>query len=507
MAPETSTRPQPSARSPFSTERGIRPERPPLPPGPYLVAGLGRAGFAAARALAAKVEPGSVRVWDGAANTPQRKRAEELRAGGVPVWLGGDGLDRLDGVRTVVKSPGVRPDTPLVTEALRRKAVVIDELELGWYLTPAPTVGVTGSNGKSTTSALCLRLLTAHGFEPVLTGNTEFGPPLSEVALGEAPRSLVAEVSSFQAELARDLAVDAAIFTNLTPDHLNRHGGMAPYSAAKRRLFVRGEWCVPFASLNQDDDLGRRLAAEVRERGGEVSTYGFGQEADYRILECSWGLRSAEMTVATPDGRAQVETRLPGRHNAANVTAALAFADWLGLSRETALAALTAAEPVPGRFELVEVGKPFDVVVDFGYTPGSVASTLRAARELMADRAGRLLTVLAVLGRAGIVLGREVGARARELSDHLILSASSYVGEPRLKVLAEAAAGARAARGGSVEIVIDRRRAIAAALSQARPGDLVMVLGRGATAREATDRRGGFRELDDRQIVRELSGR
>jgi UDP-N-acetylmuramoyl-L-alanyl-D-glutamate--2,6-diaminopimelate ligase len=115
--------------------------------------------------------------------------------------------------------------------------------------------------------------------------------------------------------------------------------------------------------------------------------------------------------------------------------------------------------------------------------------------------------VLALVGRAGPAIGREVGACARELSDHLILSASSYVGEPRLKNLAEAAAGARAAQGGSLEIVIDRRGAIASALAQAGPGDLVLVQGRGATAREATDRRGGFRELDDRQLVRELCAR
>jgi UDP-N-acetylmuramoyl-L-alanyl-D-glutamate--2,6-diaminopimelate ligase len=366
-------------------------------------------------------------------------------------------------------------------------------------------VAVTGSNGKSTTAGLCLQLLAAHGLEPVLTGNTEFGPPLSQVALGETPGSVVAEVSSFQAEMARDLAAEAAIFTNLTPDHLTRHGGMAPYRAAKRRLFVRGDWCVPFAAVNRDDDLGRQLAVEVGERGGEVRTYGFERGADYRIAACSSSLRGAEFEVETPDGPLRFETRLPGRHNAANVTAVLAFADHFGLPRETTLAALSAAAPVPGRFEPVELDRPFDVVVDFGYTPGSVRSTLSTAHELAATRRGRLLVVLAQMGRSGTVIGHEVGACARELSDHLVLSASSYVGEPRIKNLAHAAAGARAARGGTLEIVIDWRRAIAAALARARPGDLVVLQGRGATAREATDRRGGFIELDDREIVRELA--
>jgi len=461
--------------------------------------------LAAAHALAAKAGGGAVRVWDGAADGRQRRRAAELRAAGVEVRLGGDGLELLADVRTIVKSPGVRPDIPLIVAALRQGTTVIDELELGWHLVPAPTVAVTGSNGKSTVAGLCLQLLAAHGLEPVLTGNTEFGPPLSQVALGETPGSVVAEVSSFQAETARDLAVEAAIFTNLTPDHLNRHGGIAPYRAAKRRLFVRGDWCVPFASVNRDDDLGRQLAAEVRERGGEVRTYGFERSGDYRIAGCSWSLRGAEMEVETPDGPLRFETRLPGRHNAANVTAVLAFADHFRLPRERTLAALSAAAPVPGRFEPVEVDCPFDVIVDFGYTPGSVRSTLSTARELAAARGGRLLVVLAQLGRAGAVIGPEVGASARELSDHLILSASSYVGEPRIKNLAYAAAGARAARGGTLEIVIDRRRAIATALDRARPGDVVVLQGRGATPREATDRRGGYVELDDRQIVRGLA--
>jgi UDP-N-acetylmuramoyl-L-alanyl-D-glutamate--2,6-diaminopimelate ligase len=453
------------------------------------------------------VSPASLLVWDGAANPPQRKRAGELRQVGVEVRLGGDGLPLLAGVRTVVKSPGVRADIPLVAEALRRGLAVIDELELGWHLVPAPTVAVTGSNGKSTTSSLCLQLLAAHGFEPMLAGNTEFGPPLTELAVGEAPRSVVAEVSSFQAELARSLAPDAAVFTNLTPDHLNRHGGMAPYRAAKRRLFVRGEWCVPFASLNGDDEFGLELAREIRERGGRVLSYGFGRGADYRIASCSFGLKGAELAIEAPDATIELGIRLPGRHNAANVAAALAFAEGARLPRETTLAALADAAPVPGRFELVEVERPFDVIVDFGYTPGSVASAFSAARELAAARGGRLVAVLSLLGRAAVAIGHEVGALARELSDHLILCASSYVGEPRVKNLAQVAAGARAATGGTLEIMLDRRQAIAAALAMAEPGDLVMVQGRGATRREATDRRGGFRNLDDRQAIRELCGR
>ncbi len=480
--------------------------RPPLPDGPYLVIGLGRAGFAAARALSERAGGGMVRAWDSAAEPAQMERAAELRRAGAEVRLGGDGLVLLDGARAIVKSPGVPPEIPVVAEGLRRGIDLRDELEVGWHLVPAPTVGVTGTNGKSTTTALCMAVLDAHGLAPVLAGNTEYGPPLSELTLGKKPASVVVEVSSYQVEFARALAIDAAVFTNLTPDHLNRHADMQAYGDAKRRLFVRGEWCIPVASLNADDGLGRRLAAEIEERGGRALTYGFEPEAGYRIVGCRWDLHSAEVSVRTPGGEVRFETSLPGAHNAANAAAVLALADAMGLPQQPTLEGLSAAAPVPGRFEWIECGLPFDVVVDYAYARASVAAVLATGRRLVAERGGRLLTALAIVGRSGPVIGAEVAAHARELSDHLVLCGSSYRGEPRNVTLAAMARGARAASGGRLELAIGRRKAIARLLELAEPGDLLMILGRGPTAREATDWRGGSVEMDDREIVRELTG-
>jgi UDP-N-acetylmuramoyl-L-alanyl-D-glutamate--2,6-diaminopimelate ligase len=445
-----------------------------------------------------------VRVWDAAADSVQLERAAELRGLGVEVRLGGDGLDVLGEARTVVKSPGVPPEAPLVAEARRRGLRLVDELEIGWLLVPVPTVAVTGTNGKSTTAALMVEVLAAHGLAPALAGNTDFGPSLSDLA-GERPTSIVAEVSSYQTEFASELAVDAAVFTNLTPDHLNRHRTMEAYGAAKRKLFVRGDWCVPFASVNWDDELGRRLAGEVRERGGKVLTYGSGAGADYRIVESSWGRCEAEAVVETPDGVARLESRMPGRHNAENATAVLALGDGFGLPRETTLAAIAAVEPVPGRYEAIEVDRPFDVVVDFAHSPDSVTRNLETARETARARGGRVLTVLCLLGRTAPLIGPEVGAAARRLSDHLVLCGSSYRGEPRLVALAALLAGARAQAGGRLETVVDRRAAIAKVLEAAEAGDVVMIVGRGPVIREATDWRGGFVELDDREVVRELT--
>lgn len=467
--------------------------------------GLGRAGFAAARALVAAAGADAVRVWDSAADTVQLERASELRQLGAGVWLGGDGLEALGEARSVVKSPGVPPEIPVAAEASRRGLEIVDELDLGWRLVPAPTIAVTGTNGKSTVSSLCVEVLAAHGLEPVLSGNTEFGPALSELALGDPPRSVVAETSSYQAEFAQALGVDAAIFTNLTPEHLNRHESMEAYAAAKRRLFLRDDWCVPLASLNVDDDLGRALAAEIRERGGLALAYGFSPDAEYRITGASWTLREAKLEIQTPDGGVSLETRLPGAHNAANVASVLALADGLRLSRQPTLEALSAAAPVPGRFEALDVDAPFEVVVDFALAPDSVANVLRTARATAAARRTKLITVLSIMGRAAPVVGREIGVIARKLSDHLILSASSYRGEPRLVALAELVAGARAGSGCPLEMTINRRDAIERAFAVAGPGDLVAILGRGPTTHEATDWRGGFRELDDRELVRELT--
>ncbi len=478
--------------------------RPPLPPGPFLIVGLGRAGISAGRALVARCGADAVRAWDSSADPVQQANAAELRGLGVRVDLGADGVRLLDGTATLVKSPGVPPDIPLVQTALARGLEVIDEFEIGWRLIAAPTVGITGTKGKSTVSALCMGILTAHGLEPVLCGNTDFGSAIGELAEAPPP-SLVAEISSYQLEFSHELVVDGAILTNLSEDHLNRHLTMAEYAAAKRKLFVRGDSAVPLAALNVDDEFGASLVGEVEERGGRVLRYGRDESADYRIDACHWDLRGAEVELETPSGRVELATRLPGLHNAANVAAALALADGLGLPREPTLGALATATPVSGRFELVETEAPFDVVVDLGVSPAGVGAGLEAARPVAHARGGRVIAVLSIVGRSALETGPLSGILARGLSDHLILAGASYRGEPRVPSIAALARGARAAPGGELEIVIDRREAIARAIAIARPGDVVMLIGRGHIAREATDLRGGFVDLADRGFAEELT--
>jgi len=446
-------------------------------------------------------------AWDGAVDRPQIARARALRGLGIDVRLGGDGVELLAGIGTLVKSPGVRLDAPLVVAARARGIPMVDELDIGWRLVPVPTYAVTGTKGKSTVATVCAAMLAAHGIEPALAGNTEFGPAVSELSLGEPPAAVVAEVSSYQAESSPALTADAAIFTGLSLDHVDRYDSLESYGDAKRRLFAWGERVVPLAILNVDDDFGRRLAAELDQRDCSVVRYGQAADADYRIESCRWGSCEAEATIATPTDTTLLHTRLPGVHNAGNAVALLALSDSLGLPREPTLTGLAAAAPVPGRFEMVAADLPFEVMVDLAFTEDSVTKTLETARALVEPRGGRLLTVAGLVGRSGPDTGKEVGAAARRLSDHLVLSGVSYRGEPRLVTLTTLAAGARAAKGGTLEIVIDRRAAIARALELARPGDFVALLGRGPIAHEATDWRGGFVPLDDREVVLELARR
>ena len=201
---------------------------------------------------------------------------------------------------------------------------MIDELELGWRLHPAPMLAVTGTNGKTTVSSLATAVLAGNERRVSLAGNAEQGAPLS--AVDPSADWIVCEVSSFQLEGCTALRPEVAVFTNLTHDHLARHGSMARYGRLKRRLLVRGDDVVPLAVIDVAGEFGRRLADEVEALGGRVVRIGFDQLADYEIRTARWDLHGAAFGLRTPTGDLTLETRLPGVHNARNVAAAVAIA-------------------------------------------------------------------------------------------------------------------------------------------------------------------------------------
>lgn len=478
------------------------------------MAGLGEAGWAAGQRLIASAGPGAVRFWDGIPLPAVLARRTELESQGAEVAVGGDArelIEREPCPRCVVKSPGIAPSAPPLAIARERGIPVIDEAELGWRLDSRPLVAITGTNGKSTTAALACAVLRGGGYDPVLAGNTHFGPPLS--ALGDHRGDVVVgEISSFQLESCPRLLPEIAVLTNLTSHHLDRHGSIERYGACKRRLFVRPEGHAPVAIVNVSDDFGRALADELRTRGGRVLAYGLGEEADYRIEDCHWTLASGSVSVRTPQGRVTLETQLPGRHNAMNAVAALALAGALELDLDAAAAAIEAASPVPGRLESVSEQSDFDVIVDYAHNADGIRCTLETLRSVIASRPGAKLRVVA---SALWFFKREeraaIGAAARSLSDHLLLTTERWrPDESATSLPAGLAEGAQAAEGGALELVPDRAEAIERALRAAEPGDLVAILGRGATAAPLFEASGRARPFDDRvearRVLEELAG-
>ncbi len=477
--------------------------RPEVPAGPYAVAGLRRAGVAAAQALRRHASSTEVVGYERFAPSLKRRDKRRLVAAGVQLRLGDEG-DELGGDRdpsVVIKSPGIPFDAPLIEAAARRGIPVIDELELGWRLSGSPMLAVTGTNGKTTVASLARAVLECSGLAVTLAGNTGLGPALSSVA--PDPDWVVCEVSSFQLEGCPALMPELAIFTNLTRDHLARHGTIRRYGELKRRLFIRGDRTVPVAIIDVGDRFGCTLADDVERLGGRVIRVGSDQHVDYEIQSARWDLRSATVELQTPTGPLELSTRLPGLHNARNVAAAVAVGDLFGLDRGQLIDAVTRHVGPPGRLEVLGLGLDFDVILDCAASPASVVAGLRTVRAAL-PASGLVHVVLGVLGTPEDDHLRAMGRVAGELADSVILTAGSL--RPRAPTHAIAAllagvhkAGGAKPGGAKVRVVSDRRDAIRLALRQGRPGDVVIILGRGDVSEATHDRR-----VDDRGTVAEL---
>lgn len=459
--------------------------RPPLPAGPFLVAGLRRAGHAAVDALL-RTRPGPVSAWDAACTPALRGIARRLRARGVDVTLGGDGVGALRAAgpgTTVVKSPGISMDATMLRAARSRDLAIIDELELGWRLCPAPVVGVTGTNGKSTTARLCRAVLERATGPTELAGNSEHGVPLSAARGGGW---VVCEVSSFQLEASPTMRPEVAVLTNLTPEHLDRHGDMGAYGAAKRRMFLAGDATAGTSVVNLDDPFGRELDAELRAAGGRVCSYGFDPRADVCIESARWDLRTATLRVRGPRGAATGRTRTPGLHNASNTAAALAVAEAVDVPLDDALATLAEVTPPPGRWQPIDEGQPFDVIVDYAHTPDGIQRALEAVRAVVDTRDGaRLLTVFGPVGLRDDAKDRDNGRIAATLSDRLFVTTGSAPCDGRVRRMQLVKHAAP--DPGGVEVVLDRDTAIAGAIGDARPNDVVALLGLGDLRGQALD--------------------
>jgi UDP-N-acetylmuramoyl-L-alanyl-D-glutamate--2,6-diaminopimelate ligase len=352
-------------------------------------------------------------------------------------------------------------------------------------------VGVTGTNGKTTSVFLLAALLEAAGEQSALLGTVKSviggreGPVIHttpeaidlqasfRAMLDAGDRACAMEVSSHALALHR---VDgthfaAGLFTNLTQDHLDFHATMEDYFAAKRRLFA-SEPTV--GVVNVDDPYGRRLASELP----EAVTFALEQPAEYGARELRFGVAGAQFVATTPEGELELRTKLPGRFNVANVLGAVATAHALGVPLELAAATLPDVAPAPGRFQALDEGQPFTVLVDYAHTPDSLENVLRAARALTA---GRVLSVFGCGGDRDRGKRPQMGRISAELADLTLVTSDNPRSEEPAAIVAEILAGVGAvdAGGAAVEPIVDRRAAIARAIALARPGDVVVIAGKG----------------------------
>ena len=309
--------------------------RPPLPPGPYLVVGLARSGVAAALALRSL---GAVVVGCDAGPVSAERRAE-LEGAGVPVHAGASGLELLGATGTIVKSPGVPAQAPVVAAAREAGIGVIGELELGWRLVPNETIAVTGSNGKTTTVELVGHLHRSAGLPVVVVGNV--GTALSSLVGSGLPEAaiVVCEASSFQLEDTQRFAPDAGVLLNLAEDHLDRHGTFDAYRAAKLEVFTR----QPRGTIAVAPDS---LMAE--ELPGDAERVWFGSGPDARLADrvgALWWGATRLMAVE--------EVRLRGAHNRLNAMAAAAVVLARGMAPEAVGEGLASFGGVAHRLEEV----------------------------------------------------------------------------------------------------------------------------------------------------------
>ena len=375
------------------------------------------------------------------------------------------------------------------------------------------TVGVTGTNGKTTTAFITRELLEADDRRTGLLGTVTsvIGGQQHEVVrttpeaidlqrtfremVDRGDRACVMEVSSHALELGRADSIHfaVAIFTNLTQDHLDFHPTMEDYFTAKRRLFVEAE--PRFAVINVDDPYGARLAGDL----ADPVTFAIdAPDATYRALDVETTLAGARFTAKTPDGEVEMSSPLRGRFNVYNILGAFAAARALDVPADVAAEAIAGAGQVPGRFQTVDEGQPFAVIVDYAHTPDSLENVLTAARNLTDRR------VHVVFGAGG---DRDRGKRplmgeiARRLADRVIVTSDNPRSEEPQAIIDEILAGTGGA--GDVEHDVDRRRAIATAITTAEPGDVVVIAGKGHEQGQEFES-GRKLQFDDVTVAREI---
>src|SRR3954470_13583524 len=384
-----------------------------------------------------------------------------------------------------------------------------------FYGDPTATLrvaGITGTNGKTTTAFLTRALLEGAGLSCGLLGTVksvvggESFPVVRTTPeafdlhrtfremLDAGDVACAMEISSHALELKRatGIHVAAAVFTNLTQDHLDFHPTMEDYFQAKRLLFASELTSVRI--VNADSEYGRRLIEEF-----DCVTFAISREADYRAVDVRTDATGCDFVVESPDGSFAARVPLPGRFNVLNALAAWAAARALGAPAAGIPGALSGARTAPGRFQPVDAGQPFGVFVDYSHKPDALASVLRAARELAA---GRLIVVFGAGGDRDRGKRPLMGEFAARLADVVLVTSDNPRSEDPEAIIDQILAGIPPGAPAEVSRDADRASSIYRAIGLARPGDVVVIAGKGhEQGQEFAD--GRVEPFDDVEVARE----
>ena len=428
------------------------------------------------------------------------------------------------GAALIVTEGAAMPDVAVTQVVVPSARAAVALLGDAWYGHPSRSmtlVGITGTNGKTTTSYLAEALLRARGVPTGVLGTIRYVGGTTEVEASQTTpdalqltallarmradgvRGVTMEVSSHALAQARAdaLAFDVALFTNLTQDHLDFHGTFDEYRQAKRRLFellARSPKPRRTAVINADDAAGESMVTGLPL---DVIRFGLGANADVRALEHTSTLDGIHMTVATPTRRFELASPLIGEHNVLNVLGAVGIGLALGLAPDVVAATLAGVGAVPGRFEQVKAGQPFLVVVDYAHTPDALERVLTTARKL-------------TQGRLGVVFGcggdRDRGKRpimggiAARLCDQIWVTSDNPRSERPDSIIAEILVGVRETGTPAERFVAepDRAAAICGAVRWAGQGDTVVIAGKGHETYQIVG--STILPFDDRAVTRHI---
>ena len=412
--------------------------------------------------------------------------------------------------------------TKLLVPSTRRALALISS---NFYEHPAEklkVVGITGTNGKTTSTYLIKSIMQAAGEKVLLVGTITYqlnDQPL-EAATNTTPESLelnrmmaqaaergansaVMEVSSHSLVMDRVYGIPfrAALFTNLTQDHLDFHRTMEEYFKAKKMLFDS----LPASSIaisNIDDQYGKRIVADT---SAKKRFYGFEPDADFIIVKSSFGIDGTSIVVRHDGKDFSINSKLIGKFNIYNLAGAFAAAVSLGYDPTIASDALSKVQSVKGRFERIDSGKGFVVVVDYAHSPDSLQKTLQSAKEMLnsAGRSGRLITVFGCGGNRDRTKRPKMGKIAKELSDITIVTSDNPRFEDPEAIVDEILAGINV-NDDKVLRIVDRREAISEALKRTLPNDIMVLAGKGHENYQ--DVRGVKHHFDDREEVENQLG-